>query len=394
MLSKINIPKTLRYAALFSVLTACTVDPLLEVVDDIVEGEGNRVAVPEFTVGSSQHYHGETISVEINSSTPDATIRYTTDGTDPTATAGEVFAGNTLQISESATYKAIAYRKYWLDSEISRADYTFVDDPLAYVIINFSVDDSANQTYTDGELYWKGSVSYDSATNYIVKDAAWPGPYPLLYDDGPISGGGHEPAGSSAADGIWGIAVYFEVPTTDEAFEYGLEDSTARWVWPNPTNGTFTIPGGSDEGTEFTATGVSFPAFGDIDIKVTLNVAELHTGFLPFDPLFDTITLKNSAAYWEEYQISDWNIGGEDPNPDGVYTFVLSEQIDSEGYTHVGLLDSGEELDFLYVVNFTEYKSAGSPVTDGIAVYTKTGAGAWVAATITPLENWLSVTAP
>ena len=65
--------------------------------------------------------------------------------------------------------------------------------------LTFWIDDSANKTYTQGELIWKGSFTYDSITRMLTHDASWgggEGPYPTLWDDGPWNEGGHR-AGSS-----------------------------------------------------------------------------------------------------------------------------------------------------------------------------------------------------
>ena len=67
----------------------------------------------------------------------------------------------------------------------------------------FAVDDSANQTYTDGQMRWTGSFAWDETSNFIAFASSWlptDGPYPALYDDGPISEGGHEAEGAVAGD--------------------------------------------------------------------------------------------------------------------------------------------------------------------------------------------------
>jgi hypothetical protein len=71
---------------------------------------------------------------------------------------------------------------------------TFVK-PDGYASVTFFVDDTANQTYQSGQIEWKGSMVYDPQTNIILHDPTWAaeeGPYPVLYDDGPIADGGHE----------------------------------------------------------------------------------------------------------------------------------------------------------------------------------------------------------
>ena len=66
---------------------------------------------------------GGSVEVALASATPGAEIRYTTDGTDPTATTGSVYAAP-LRLSASATVKAAAFKKDWAPSAVASAAYT------------------------------------------------------------------------------------------------------------------------------------------------------------------------------------------------------------------------------------------------------------------------------
>jgi hypothetical protein len=63
------------------------------------------------------------VSVELSSGTPGASMRYTTNGTKPTATTGTLYTGP-ITLSASATLKAIAYKSGQVDSAVSTAAYT------------------------------------------------------------------------------------------------------------------------------------------------------------------------------------------------------------------------------------------------------------------------------
>ncbi len=80
----------------------------------------NAVQAPEFSPAGGTY--SETVSVVITSGTEGAEIRYTTDGTEPSATAGTVYAGP-VSIEKTTTISAIAYKKDFLDSLISKAVY-------------------------------------------------------------------------------------------------------------------------------------------------------------------------------------------------------------------------------------------------------------------------------
>ena len=83
-----------------------------------------QVATPVFspapgTYGATQH-------VSISCDTPDAAIHYTTDGTDPTESS-QVYSGAPLEIKETKTIKAKAYKSGVLSSEIAVGIYTITD---------------------------------------------------------------------------------------------------------------------------------------------------------------------------------------------------------------------------------------------------------------------------
>jgi hypothetical protein len=63
--------------------------------------------------------------VSLNTTTPGASIRYTTDGTTiPTETVGTLWAGTAINVASSTTIKAIAYKAGIPDSTVSSATYT------------------------------------------------------------------------------------------------------------------------------------------------------------------------------------------------------------------------------------------------------------------------------
>jgi nucleoid-associated protein YgaU len=66
---------------------------------------------------------GGSVEVALASATPGAEIRYTTDGTNPTATTGSVYAAP-VRLGSSATLKAAAFKKDWAPSPVASAAYT------------------------------------------------------------------------------------------------------------------------------------------------------------------------------------------------------------------------------------------------------------------------------
>jgi alpha-tubulin suppressor-like RCC1 family protein len=98
-------------------------------------------AAPEFGLPAGSYPCAQTLS--LSTPTPGATIRYTTDGSLPTATHGAVYTAEIpLDPWTTTTIRAIATRDGWVDSAVSSASYTILEtvampafspDPQTYV---------------------------------------------------------------------------------------------------------------------------------------------------------------------------------------------------------------------------------------------------------------------
>jgi len=84
-------------------------------------GGPSQAADPVFTPGGGSYTTAQ--SVTITSSTGGASIRYTTDGSTPSETAGTLYSGP-VSISVTSTLKAIAYESGFTDSNVISAAYT------------------------------------------------------------------------------------------------------------------------------------------------------------------------------------------------------------------------------------------------------------------------------
>lgn len=80
-----------------------------------------RVSTPTFS--PSPGGYGPTQSVTIHCATAGASIRYTTNGTDPTSTSGTVYTG-AVSVSVTTTLKAIAYNGVLTDSAVATGVFT------------------------------------------------------------------------------------------------------------------------------------------------------------------------------------------------------------------------------------------------------------------------------
>ena len=237
--------------------------PFVMLADDgPVSGGGHE---PEGAV-AGDHLWGASVQVETTDMSSVFTygvISGSVDGSD-----GDWIDGNTMQavtVTSGAT-GTITAPGLAVEEEVIPSDQA---------IITFAIDDSANQTYTAGDgLAWKGSFSYDAASRVLTVNGSWPGPYPLLHDDGPLSGGGHEPEGATAGDHVWSVSVLVD-NTQQRQLEYGaisgsVNGSDGQWIWSG-SNGVLTIPQGTQG--PLAAPGLVIDAFGTVDLLLTVDLS-------------------------------------------------------------------------------------------------------------------------
>jgi unsaturated rhamnogalacturonyl hydrolase len=82
---------------------------------------GGTVAAPTFNPGGGTFSSAQTVTV--STTTSGASIRYTTDGSTPSETAGTIYSGP-VSISSTTTLKAMAYKTGMTDSAVTSATYT------------------------------------------------------------------------------------------------------------------------------------------------------------------------------------------------------------------------------------------------------------------------------
>ncbi|MCA1827300.1 MAG: hypothetical protein ABR567_01840 [Myxococcales bacterium] len=260
--------------------------------------------------------------------------------------------------------------------------------PAGTVAVNFSVDDTANKVFADKDLQWKGAMLYDAASQKVTADPTWSGPWAPLYDDGPWTSGGHEPAGATAGDHIFGATVFIAPPASgSQDYEYGLVDASAPynggWLWAG-SNGKFTVPAGAT--ADIKADGQALKKFGTTDLQLVIDTTNLDPAHA-----WDTskVTIKGSGWAWYEQQLLDNGAKGDATAGDKKFTFVLSQYVGTGNpLPHTGLLNAGDQAQFIFVFNGVEYKNASGAATQGITAATK-AAGA---STFTPTTVQLQTT--
>jgi len=253
--------------------------------------------------------------------------------------------------------------------------------PANAAILMFEVDDTANQTFTDAQMKWTGSFAWNDKDNTVVFATSWlptDGPFPVLYDDGPISQGGHEHEGATKGDHVFSTEVYWIVDQ-DHTLEYGVLNELDNWMWEGP-NGSLDLAKGQTG--EVQVPGLKIHQFGDIDIKLGLDTAELHADFAkvkprPDDPESYQIFVKGSMNQWTNVQLLDDGTKGDEKAGDGIYTYVQKQRKGA----HDGGCYAGQHVQFVWVfaqpgtdpTAGLEYKKGPSALKEGTSGATDAG---------------------
>ncbi|HQQ20639.1 MAG TPA: chitobiase/beta-hexosaminidase C-terminal domain-containing protein, partial [Bacteroidales bacterium] len=123
----------------------------------------NQVAAPLFSVNSGTYY--EPFQVTLSSTTADASIYYTTDGSTPDA--GSTLYTTPISVSTTTTLKAIAVKTGMTNSGVSTATYTF---PIQ--VANIAAFKAANTTTNSTVYHITGDVTFvfKAGRNTYIKD--------------------------------------------------------------------------------------------------------------------------------------------------------------------------------------------------------------------------------
>ena len=176
-----------------------------------------QVAAPSFSPAGGTYTSAQ--SVTITTTTSGATIRYTTDGSNPTATTGTVYS-SPVSISVTTTLKAIAYKSGMTDSAVTSATYT-ISAPSQVAAPSFS---PGGGTYTSAQSVTISSTTSGASIRYTID--------------------GSTPTATTGT--LYSAPVTISATTTLKAIAYksGLTDSAV-------TSATYTInTGGGSPGSQ------------------------------------------------------------------------------------------------------------------------------------------------
>jgi hypothetical protein len=136
-----------------------------------------QLAAPVFTLAAGAYTSSQVVTINAMSGT---SIRYTIDGTTPSATVGTLTSpGLAMSIDSSMTLKAMAYiTSGWTDSSVTTATYSI---PVAYFPFNSNTLDmkggslpsnngapTGGPTYTSGRKSGETAISLNGSSQYVT----------------------------------------------------------------------------------------------------------------------------------------------------------------------------------------------------------------------------------
>lgn len=242
-----------------------------------------KVSTPALSAASGSFWNP--FNVTVTAATPGATIHYRTDGTDPTTADSTIASGATLNVSETQTLKARAFKTGMPSSAIAAATYTFTAQQPGF--------SPSPTTYTTPKSVSLSSASSGTTIHYTT-DGSTPTTSSLVYST---------PVYVATSTLIRAIAVrsgWTSSPVSNGQFTMNFGTLTAPGV--TPAAGTYTseavVTMTAQSGafirytTNGTAVSASSPLYSGpfaVTATSTVNARAYHPDF--------TTSAQTSAAY-------------------------------------------------------------------------------------------------
>ena len=233
-------------------------------------------ATPTFNPAAGAY--GSAQSVTISTTTGGATIRYTTDGSTPSETAGTVYS-SPVNISVNYTLKAIAYKTGYTDSAVASGVYTIngacatptfnpaagAYGPAQSVTISTTTGGATIRYTTDGSTRARSAGTvYSSPVNISSTCTLKAIAYKTGYTD------------SAVASGVYTINGACATPTFNPAAgTYG----PAQSVTISTTTGGATIRYTTDGTTPSESAGTVYSSPVNISVNCTLKAIAYKSGY-------------------------------------------------------------------------------------------------------------------
>ena len=210
-----------------------------------------RVATPSFSPAAGTYSSAQ--NVTISTTTSGATIRYTTDGSTPSETAGTIYSGP-VNISATTTLKAIAYESGFTDSAVNTGTYTISTGTGGSVSF-----EAENLSYTpSGATASLQTDANSSNGHWVVLSATGPGQY-IDYAIPSLAAGTYQLQMEWKGLGSRGI-LQLSVDGTN--LGPTLDQYSATAIYPTTTFGTVTFASSGTHTIRLTVTGKNSASSG------------------------------------------------------------------------------------------------------------------------------------
>ena len=130
----------------------------------------NVVADTKFSVDRGIYDYDTPLDVVITCATQDATIRYTTDGSEPTMSNGNTYNNTPIHITATTCLRAAAFKTDWLPTNVDTQTYIFLNDVILQDGAGFP-DTWSHLLYITGEAdYEMDPIVVGDYSSTIKKD--------------------------------------------------------------------------------------------------------------------------------------------------------------------------------------------------------------------------------
>ena len=101
-------------------------------------GETVQGIVSDTRFSIDRGFYDAAFDVEILTDTPGATIRFTTNGSEPTPSRGTIYS-RAIRVDSTTVLRAIAYREGWAPTNVDTHTYVFLDDVISSPVMRTSI---------------------------------------------------------------------------------------------------------------------------------------------------------------------------------------------------------------------------------------------------------------
>jgi alpha-galactosidase len=218
----------------------------------VAQSGGGQVAAPTFSPAGGTYTSSQTVT--ITSSTSGASIRYTTDGSTPSETAGTIYS-SPVSVATTTTLKAIAYKSGMTDSTVASAAYT-INSGGGGTTVSFEAE---NLTYTPTGA--TASVQTDvnsSGGKWIVLSATATG-QSISYAIPSVAAGTYQVQMEDKGNNTRGI---LQLAVDGTNLGSTLDQYSAAQTYPTTTFGTVTFSSAGTHTIKLTVTGKNASSSG------------------------------------------------------------------------------------------------------------------------------------